>query len=417
MKFRHKTKVLLLALIFFVLSLGGLLTATFVIRNGALTEIYHSYIIKSVISNLTVTDKNGTAIYNGKFHSDRSVRKACFHILGDLNGSLPSSVLAQAAAFTPQTNIWTGYDPKAQTMELTIDLPLQMEAYRLLTNGGYNGCVIVTDYRTGDLLAMVSTPSVEVLGGETAENEAYLNKAAYTYTPGSIYKSVTVAAILESGADTSDFSYLCTGSDGDIKCLGVHGQVNLSSALYKSCNCAIAKAAKQYLSPEKLNEFAQKCHILDRDLVLGITLQSGQTDAFDHFGWTASGQSKDLLSPLAATAYYCAIANGGMMPYLSYYSDFEQNERRIFSEKTADFIKDSLTIGMEQWYYSPLGVKSFGKTGTAELDGQNSHAWFICCITQKDLPTYAITVFLKNGGNSVSARKLAAELTKKIVNG
>ena len=124
---------------------------------------------------------------------------------------------------------------------------------------------------------------------------------------------------------------------------------------------------------------------------------------------------------LAVAAYYSAIANGGILPGVWWVDGGEERAdgaesstgRRIFSEETAEFLKNALTVGMEEWYSSPLIYDSFGKTGTAEVDGANPHAWFVCSLEQEDIPPYTVAVFLKNGGNSISARTAAAELLNR----
>lgn len=405
MKFRKKATLLLFSLCIFICILGILLGSTFALRGETLQNFYQSYIARAVSRNLTVTDRNGIPIYAETFSDDTAMRLATFHLIGDRNGSLPDSLLTRTAKEAAEGTRWSGYKGEKKSVRLTIDAELQLAAWETLQETGLDGCIAVVDYKTGELLAMVSSASVDVLSSDEPAPEAYLNKTLCAYAPGSVFKSVTVAAILEKGSDTTAFSYTCTGEDGDIRCLGIHGTVNLSEALYKSCNCAIAKAAGQYLTPAELNEFTQQCGILSPSLLSGISAQRGQIDADDHFGWSASGQSKTLLTPLAVASYYSAIADGGILHPITYFKSNETvKTSRIFSQETAAFLKSSLTTGMTEWYHSPIPCESFGKTGTAEVDGAEPHSWFVCSLTDPYSPTYTIVTFLKNGGNSITAR-------------
>lgn len=135
---------------------------------------------------------------------------------------------------------------------------------------------IVMDVNTGAILAMATSGSFNpndpyyimddtlrdtiaaMPDGEEKSNaqlearmRQWRNKSvADSYEPGSVFKIVTAAAALDSGAFTADSTFYCGGSievaDYEINCFGgAHGQITLGQALVKSCNVSFIQMAQQ----------------------------------------------------------------------------------------------------------------------------------------------------------------------------
>lgn len=120
-------------------------------------------------------------------------------------------------------------------LQLTLDLGLQSQVATILAEGlealaenseqklAGAGAAIVLDPKNGDILAMASYPFIDparLIGADRAEyvdelnrnaRSPWLNRAIRAFPPGSTFKIVTSAAILESGAVTPDTVY---NSDG-----------------------------------------------------------------------------------------------------------------------------------------------------------------------------------------------------------
>ncbi|MEI7834374.1 MAG: penicillin-binding transpeptidase domain-containing protein, partial [bacterium] len=103
---------------------------------------------------------------------------------------------------------------------LTIDLDIQRAAEEGLK--GLEGAVVALDPRTGDVLAIASTPAYDLNQMSTRitpemmelfqQNHAMENRATSGYPPGSVFKIITATAALEKNLIPSDASYYCDGS-------------------------------------------------------------------------------------------------------------------------------------------------------------------------------------------------------------
>ena len=412
-----KAKALLIALgvilILFVLLLIGVMGE----HSDELDAYLRSYAAADHYRNITIADRSGATIYDGGFSDDSSTRLSTFHIIGDQNGSRPSSILTKEQDKPLEISSLNGYRPSQTELQLTIDLPLQIGAYTLLQNHDYNGAIVVMDYTTGEILAMVSTPSVDVLYPEDFEAGAFLCKATTAYAPGSTMKAVTAAVVLEKNTAAAEaFTYDCTGADSYASCYQTtaHGVQHLDTILSHSCNCGTGAIARTMLLPDELNRYAQNAHLLDADIIRDFDCQSGNIDANDDLTWSAIGQSADLVTPVGMCAFYSAIANDGIMVSPHLFSGTETEEKRIMRTDTARYISDALIPVAAS---TDVACAAFGKTGSAEVEGADAHSWFVCSLMDENAPTYTIAVFLENGGGAYYAKLLLAEFTNLYILG
>lgn len=412
-----KAKALLIALGVILILFALLLISVMSKHSDELDAYLRSYAAADHYRNITIADRSGATIYDGGFSDDSSTRLSTFHIIGDQNGSLPSSILTKEQDNPLEISRLNGYRPSQTELQLTIDLPLQIGAYTLLQNHDYNGAIVVMDYTTGEVLAMVSTPSVDVLDPEDFEAGAFLCKATTAYAPGSTMKAVTAAAVLEKNTAAAEaFTYDCTGADSYASCYQTtaHGVQHLDAILAHSCNCGTGAIARTMLLPDELNRYVQNAHLLDADIICDYDCQSGNIDANIDLTWSAIGQSADLVTPVGMCAFYSAIANDGIMISPHLFSDSEPEEKRIMRTDTARYISDALipvAAGTD------VACAAFGKTGSAEVEGADAHSWFVCSLMDENAPTYTIAVFLENGGGAYYAKPLLAEFTNLYILG
>lgn len=412
-----KAKALLIALGVILILFALLLISVMSKHSDELDAYLRSYAAADHYRNITIADRSGATIYDGGFSDDSSTRLSTFHIIGDQNGSLPSSILTKEQDNPLEISRLNGYRPSQTELQLTIDLPLQIGAYTLLQNHDYNGAIVVMDYTTGEILAMVSTPSVDVLDPEDFEAGAFLCKATTAYAPGSTMKAVTAAAVLEKNTAAAEaFTYDCTGADSYASCYQTiaHGVQHLDTILSHSCNCGTGAIARTMLLPDELNRYAQSAHLLDADIIRDFDCQSGNIDANDDLTWSAIGQSADLVTPVGMCAFYSAIANDGIMVSPHLFSGTETEEKRIMRTDTARYISDALVPVAAN---TDVACAAFGKTGSAEVEGADAHSWFVCSLMDENAPTYTIAVFLENGGGAYYAKLLLAEFTNLYILG
>lgn len=414
-----KNKAICLFLLFgvFIFSLFGLVIGAMANHSGELDAYLEDYAEANRYRNINIADRNNVPIYTGSFSDNDTVRLSTFHIVGDRNGSLPSSILSTEQEKPLQISRLNGYQPQPVEIQLTIDLDLQTAAYTYLRNQGYNGSIVVMNYETGDLITMVSTPSVDVFDPENYEAGAFLNKATTSYAPGSTMKGVTAAAVLEkNSAAAKTFTYECYGVDDYARCYQTteHGAEHLNDILPNSCNCGTGAIARTMLLPDELDRYVHEIGLVDETIITDFHSQTGNIDASEDLTWSAIGQSADLVTPVAMTAFYAAVANDGVLSAPHLFMDTEAETQRIMRSDNAQYIADALQTVPEN---AGVQCEAFGKTGSAELADAPAHSWFVVSLTDENAPPYTITVFLENGGGSIYGKLVLADFVNTFLLG
>ena len=412
----------------------------------------HLYNTDGQLASGTVLDRDGdvlsTVTEDGKrtYYDNVDVRKATLHAVGDLQGNIGTGALN---AFADQL---TGYNllngafgaDAGSDLYLTIDARYNYEAYQAL--GGHAGTVAVYNYKTGEVLCMVSAPSYGPLNvrGDIETNDrykgAYINRfLSSTFTPGSIYKTVTLMAALEEIPDLAQRTWTCEGSvqigEETIICSGTHGQQDIGDAFANSCNVAFAQIAAE-LGADTLQKYTEQAGLTDSYSVNGLPTAAGtfQWDGITdgQLGWAGVGQGQDQVNPCAMMVYMGAIASGGKAaePYLIEKSvsalglpslpHFTKKTGRLIASDTAATMADMMAENVQKTY----GASRFpnmdicAKSGTAEVgEGKTPHAWFTGFLRGEDTP-YAFIVLVENGGGgSAVAGTVASRVLNVIVNG
>jgi peptidoglycan glycosyltransferase len=323
-------------------------------------------------------------------------------------------------------------------LELTIDHGTQERARNLLK--GRKGSVVAMNPKTGEVYAMVSLPDFDVSTlrddwGIISEdpNSPLLNRATQgLYTPGSVFKVITTAAILNTPGINQE--YLCKGTttiDGypfkDYQ-NKAHGELNLKNALAYSCNTYFTEKALA-VGENKLRETAEG-FMFNNNIPFDLPVKSssypkgniGDTD----LAASGIGQGKVLTTPLNMAMVASAIANNGevVKPILvnqvvsstgKLVKSFntETLSQGIDSMKAAE-IKEMMIEVVKKGTGKNSSIKNVqvaGKTGTAENPSGKSHAWFIGFAPAED-PKIAIAVVLEEDGSTggSSAAPIARDL-------
>lgn len=284
---------------------------------------------------------------------------------------------------------WVVQPPQAGgDVVLTLDRDLQEIAHEALLEalaetGARGGDLLVTDPRTGEILAMVSIQ-------EGSSN--HLGSINSPYEPGSTLKPFTVAGLLDLGlasmsdsVDTENGRW--TVGRRTVTDVSVVGKVTLSHALRVSSNVAIAKLAGAF---DPLQQFE-----LLRDFGFGvrtgIPLPGESTGLLRHpRDW--SGQSAVSLSigyeisvtPLQMAMAYGALANGGLLMEPLLVREvrgpdgqvLERHEprvvRRVVSAESAAEVNQALVDAVQDGTGSRARLSTFqvaGKSGTARATG------------------------------------------------
>lgn len=328
-------------------------------------------------------------------------------------------------------------------LQLTLDKGLQKYAYDTLKASGLAGSIVVMDPHNGEVLALVSYPTVDpnlFNRGLTQKQwdalkknplHPFLDRSINAYAPGSIFKVVTTLAALGTGHLTADRSFV---SNGFLKVAGHtffdwnragFGTVNIDNALAHSIDTVFYELSLE-MGIEPIRDYARLLGLGEKTGIdlpqegVGIVPDKAWKDKYIGKPWmpgdsvnASIGQGYVQMTPLQATRMIAAVANGGQLvqPHLvkGIYGPKHQTQAYTYAppqripgipESHWAIVRKGLEGAVRYGTVKKLGVPGVtvaGKTGTAEtIPGQPNHAWIVG-YAPAESPRYAITVFLEHG--------------------
>jgi penicillin-binding protein 2 len=309
------------------------------------------------------------------------------------------------------------------------------------------GAIIVTDPRTGEILAMASTPNYDpnqfvsgisfkdwnkLIKDKTfpLENRAIQGQ----YPPGSIFKLITALAALEDHVIDYNRVFLCRGifwyKTWPYRCWRTsgHGWVNLQTAIVESCDIFFYQLGLQV----KIDQIYRVARMMGLGSKTGVDLDSEVSglvpnpkwkETTQHMPWfpgntiqMSIGQGYLLTTPLQMLDMDSAIAMNGKIfkPHLLYRVVDQKTGRAIYDQapellgqatlepEHLNFIQNSMekVISNDRGTGKKAripGVRVAGKTGTSENPHGDNHAWFTAYAPAED-PRVAVIVLVENGG-------------------
>ncbi|HYU80918.1 MAG TPA: FtsW/RodA/SpoVE family cell cycle protein, partial [Vicinamibacterales bacterium] len=287
---------------------------------------------------------------------------------------------------------------RERDLHVTLDAQLQHRVAAILSNhaqksGTGKAAAVVLDADTGHVLAAASYPWPDTDHGDRAvrqESDALLDRARYgLYPPGSTFKLVTAAAALRLDDEWSSRTFTCSllhdGRVGaqipgwtrpvrdDVLAKHAHGTINMHDAIVHSCNAYFAQLAVS-LGPKPILETASR---------LGISVApsnsvQGLRGTLPQAGY---GQGDVVATPLRMARVAAAIASGGAMHEARLDPDAAsaKTERllpRDEAARLARYMRDAVVDGSGR-RLKDHPYRIAGKTGTGEVSGLPSHAWFV----------------------------------------
>ncbi len=350
----------------------------------------------------------------------------------------------------------TREDVQGKTIQLTIDGPLQDYAARRI--GLESGSVVVMDCLTGDLLCMASMPSFDPnsfsdgigrLEWKMLADDDHVplrNKVLKgLYPPGSTVKPMVAMSFLEAGLDPEETT-VCAGGlrvgNRVFHCWNHrgHGQVNMSKAIYQSCDVYFYHFA-QRLGMDVIAPMAKRLG-LGQEFPLPVSSQFFGTvpdpawklrkygkpwASFDTVNATI-GQGYMLANPLQLAVMASRLASGNnLMPRLLLDKTPPRPASLGFSADHITIIRNAMNEvvnggGTAHRAALPIqGIKMAGKTGTAQVVSLNvssgkggvwkhrDHGLFIF-FAPFDNPRYAGAVVIEHGGGSGAAYPIARDV-------
>lgn len=340
----------------------------------------------------------------------------------------------------------SGEKRAGHTLTLTLDNALQKKARELL--GKSRGAVVALDPRTGEVLAMVSTPDFDPTGAKLEEKWPALVEDAGSpllpravmglYPPGSTFKVVTAAAALEKGLGDTQLedsgSIVIDGKAFNNHSGKAHGSLDMPRAFAVSSNVYFAQLAEMVGGPALTGQAKQGGFgdSFSFDLPLTASRIGEESPGRTELAATGIGQGKLMATPLQMALISAGIANKGeiMKPYIvSGISDAggtllkttkPQTLYQFTEPEVADTIADMMVGVVKEGTGTRAripGVTVAGKTGTAQNEksaqGEGfDHAWFIG-FAPAEAPEIAVAVILEYQGKG--GGQAAAPIAGKVM--
>lgn len=379
----------------------------------------------------TITDRSGEVLLDitdqRTYSSDAATRKSTLHWLGDRKGFISAGAVSHYAGKMAGFDLVNGiYSSSGEGGQMTLTLSARVQNAALEAMAGRKGTVAVYNYKTGEILCAVTTPTYDpdnapdIASDTTGQYEGvYLNRFLQsTYPPGSIFKVVTTAAALDCVPGILDKTFTCTGTYAygteSVTCEKAHGMLTLETALSHSCNCAFAQIA-ELVGKKNMVKYVEQFGVTDSLSFDGVTTAEGNYDISNtapvSFAWSCIGQHTDLINPARYMTFMGAIAGGGVgaEPHLvarvsageevTYEADTVKTDR-IMSKEVAGQVRQFMRNNVRTIYGDGnfLGLNVCAKSGTSQLGGgQTSNAMFAGFVEDEAYPL-AFMVVVENGG-------------------
>jgi len=350
------------------------------------------------------------------------------------------------------------------TTALTIDIDLQeasekalaatieeMTAKDGITSRG--GAAAVVQVGTGDILTLASYPTYDLATYESdnMDGNPFVNRAIQgTYAPGSTYKMVTAVAGLETGVISPSSKIRTTGiytyyaPSYTPRCWiyrqggGSHGSINVSQALYHSCNYFFYDVGRK-VGISTLSGYAAAFGLGQRT---GIELAGERTGVLAGPEYSASvgalwydgntlqaaiGQGDNLFTPLQLANYVATLVGGGerynahLLKSVKSYDNtsvlYLYDEPPIstveMSPSTLEAVKegmgDLVKTGSISSYFKNCVVSAGAKTGSAQTGGDVANGVFVCFAPFED-PEIAVALVIEKGGSGAALASTAVEI-------
>jgi cell division protein FtsI (penicillin-binding protein 3) len=256
--------------------------------------------------------------------------------------------------------------------------------------------ILALDPRTGEVLAYVAMPDFDPNDYASSAEDSWFDwPSVYHYEPGSVFKVFTMASVVDLGGANANTTFHCDGAfhkvapSGEkitIKCLGVHGDVNIEKILEYSCNAGAAYAADSVDSGDFYGHlrsfgFGTRTGLLVPGETPGL-LRSPETWSLRSQPTIGMGQ-EIFVSAVQMAQAATAIANGGVLMKIQdvkrelepdgtvAYENEPQALRRVVSADAAKMILSAMEMvsssGGTGYRAKVPDIRMAVKTGTAQM--------------------------------------------------
>ena len=308
------------------------------------------------------------------------------------------------------------------------------------------GTILVMNPRNGDILGMASYPTFDPNFYDQVENENVLNNPAVSsvFEPGSTFKVLTVAAGLETGAVTPDWTYFDTGVIDDVGGITIrnwnlqsNGLTDLTTVLVSSLNVGTATISRE-MGVDTFYSMMGRFGIGRPTLVelqgeVGGTLRIPGDALWSESDLLTNSFGQGVaLTPLQLLTAVNAIANDGLMMQPRIIHQRIDGDTistastsalsSPISATTANLVTDMMVAtvrdGLDEAAQLP-GYSVAGKTGTAEIPdvlGYRDDAWIMSIVAflPADDPQVSILIKLDEPANGRWASQVVAPVFRRL---
>jgi penicillin-binding protein 2 len=389
------------------------------------------------------------------------------------------SLLVNSLGYRQSENVWSQPEP-GHNVVLTIDLDIQRAAENAIAahqGTDARAAAVVMDVRNGDILAMVSSPTINPVF--MSNNAAYLNdpklqpqinRATYgNYAPGSIFKPIVGLAALENGLNPNEFYDVQPDPlEPNKGCIYV-GQRKIKDTVSPGAynfQRAIAQSSNSYFifnglrtGIQKIVALAEKFHFGDTN---GLPTRQESRGIFPSLkqvrssGWRDGdsanicfGQGQMAVTPMQVAVAYSAIANGGTVLWPRLVERIEPQDPasgEVATNFPSGIVRDEIGVsahslkilgeamltetenpegsGYNAFHQngSTLKIRVCGKTGTAQVENERGQKtgwnyWFASFAPYEN-PKYAVIVMVQSesgGSGGIVCAPIAHDIYAEIL--
>lgn len=315
---------------------------------------------------------------------------------------------------------------------LTIDKNIQMAAEKAIDKKITKGAIVVSDIKTGEILALVSRPNYNqnnIKEYIDREDAPFVNRCFNNYNLGSVFKICVVAAALENHVPTT-FEVDCKGyveiSGRQFGCHEEkgHGIVSLETAFKESCNPYFIELCRR-TGAEKVISMAKKLGFGEENIFWGgISSKKGNLPNKKIYSPHESanisiGQGEILVTPVQVNSMISTIAGNGIYrlpvlfkgitkdgeniamkaPQCEEYNILDPSISAKIKQLMINTVKDGSGRKASPEYLGAGGKTASAQTGQFKNDEEIIRTWFAGFYPEKN-PMYAITVVSDDDGKS-----------------
>lgn len=318
---------------------------------------------------------------------------------------------------------------------------------------------VITDVKTGELLACVTYPGYDTNRlANTVDSEyfaslqqdlslpMYNNATQQRTAPGSTFKPITAAAALTEGViSTTDQikdegAYTRLDPNNPPKCWiyphGTHGLINISEAIRDSCNYffydmgfRLSAVGENFDEKKGIANLQKYCALFGLDQKTGIEIPENEPKISDEYPITSAiGQGNHNYTTTELARYVTAVANSGDVYKMTLLSKETTADGKLVKEFKPELLWHIDEVSQESWNAIHSGMRMVaennsafqdfptiavaGKTGTAQQDRtRGNHALFIGYAPYED-PAVSITTRIAYGYTSANAAEVSSNILK-----